>query len=359
MWDVVVIGAGMAGIAAAQQLQRQGHRVLVLEKSRGLGGRLATRRVDNQPIDHGCRFFQASDATESELIQRLLQAEILAPWRPIHYDLTTTGQLHRTNSHTYYVAPLGMTAVAKFLAAGLEIQRLCRVTRLTLEGPTWKIDWQNALGITVTTESRSVIAAIPAPQIMPLLSQAGQHHAMPPLLQTLERITLEPVVTVMAGYPLEAIPQPPDSTESARGESLHPGGWMICGQDHNALRWVGLDSSKRLTPTQAVVVLHSTPGFAAPFLGADQVASGGQALLEVAQASLGSWFTLPTWHQTHRWRYGFVHQTLQEPWLGHNDVPRFKACGDWCLGSNVEAAFRSGQKAAEAMAQALTQPAAE
>ena len=54
--DVLVIGAGMAGLIAAAELQRAGRRVVVLDKSRGVGGRLASRRFDGATFDHGAQF---------------------------------------------------------------------------------------------------------------------------------------------------------------------------------------------------------------------------------------------------------------------------------------------------------------
>src|SRR6478672_4303562 len=47
VFDVAVIGAGISGISCAQQLRQVGYRVVVVEKSRGLGGRMATRRVQD------------------------------------------------------------------------------------------------------------------------------------------------------------------------------------------------------------------------------------------------------------------------------------------------------------------------
>ena len=43
--DVLIIGGGMAGLTAASELQGAGCRVLVLDKGRGVGGRLASRRI--------------------------------------------------------------------------------------------------------------------------------------------------------------------------------------------------------------------------------------------------------------------------------------------------------------------------
>ncbi|MFM7188226.1 MAG: FAD-dependent oxidoreductase [Armatimonadota bacterium] len=42
--DVAIIGAGLAGVAAAGDLAAAGKSVLVIDKSRGIGGRMATRR---------------------------------------------------------------------------------------------------------------------------------------------------------------------------------------------------------------------------------------------------------------------------------------------------------------------------
>lgn len=43
--SILVVGAGLAGVTAARELAARGHRVKIVEKSRGLGGRMATRRV--------------------------------------------------------------------------------------------------------------------------------------------------------------------------------------------------------------------------------------------------------------------------------------------------------------------------
>ena len=46
----IVIGAGIAGLLAARQLAEAGRDVTVLDKGRGVGGRLATRRIGEATI---------------------------------------------------------------------------------------------------------------------------------------------------------------------------------------------------------------------------------------------------------------------------------------------------------------------
>jgi monoamine oxidase len=54
--DVLIIGAGMAGLAAARSLARSGLRVLVLEAQHHIGGRVLTRRVGDEVIELGAEF---------------------------------------------------------------------------------------------------------------------------------------------------------------------------------------------------------------------------------------------------------------------------------------------------------------
>ena len=51
--DVVVVGAGLAGLACAGDLARAGHSVTVLEASDGPGGRVRTDHVDGFRLDRG------------------------------------------------------------------------------------------------------------------------------------------------------------------------------------------------------------------------------------------------------------------------------------------------------------------
>lgn len=66
--DVVVVGAGLAGLAAAIRLRERGHQPLVLERSDGPGGRVRTDEVDGFLLDRGFQLlFKAYPAAQAML----------------------------------------------------------------------------------------------------------------------------------------------------------------------------------------------------------------------------------------------------------------------------------------------------
>lgn len=66
--DVVVVGAGLAGLAAALRLREKGHEPLVLERSDGPGGRVRTDVVDGFRLDRGFQILLTAYPTASGLL---------------------------------------------------------------------------------------------------------------------------------------------------------------------------------------------------------------------------------------------------------------------------------------------------
>lgn len=359
MEDVVVIGAGLSGLTAARQLHRSGYRVLVVDKSRGLGGRLATRRLTRPlgttVIDHGCRYLEPFNDAFLSPIATLLAEGVLQPWQPETFSLAAAGSLTSTNPGTLYVAPQGISAVAKAIAPGLTIARQWRASTLTPTPQGWciageslgaggqgssKSDQPNSI------EARAVVVAIPAPQVAALIEAAAQQHGeLREMQQQLETVAFEAVITAIAGYS-------PDQSPRLSAQNT-PGGWLVTGNHHPTLRWVALDSSKRTDSKEPVVVVHSSAAFAASNIDRSDLEQVGKDLMESAAENLDPWLKTPDWMQVHRWRYGFVSKPLNSPLLSSSALPNLVGCGDWCGGGNAEGAIASGHQAARLIAQAL------
>lgn len=396
MWDVIVVGAGISGITAAQRLSQAGYRVLVLDKSRGLGGRMATRRVTwpqgDSPtvaVDHGCRLIERPIHSGESWLTAWINQGLLQPWTPTELTLDANGVVaHRTpqeeGTPPYYDIPQGMSALVKAMATGLSIQRHSRVTQVLPLPQGWRVDWVNdAVGhgvgsgpeATTSLEARALVLALPAAQIVPILTPAVAHQAaLAPLIAAAAAVMFDPIVTVMAGYPPDTpavvsglpamgpafkpgsdVPSPdafPPQESVLNG--AFPGGWMVWGEGHPVLRWVILDSSKRPQPPYPVVVAHSTATFAEAHFDAADLSSVGREMLASATTSLGPWLAQPDWVQVHRWRYGLVKQAHPAEVLYTEAVPTLAGCGDWCVGTGLNEAVISGEAAAQRILEGLT-----
>ena len=102
---VAVIGAGISGLVAARDLVSSGHEVLVIEKSRGLGGRMAARRAEDTVLDHGLPVLEVpSGGLLADLVRDLVPDDV------VHLDGDAVAW------------PAGMTVLPKAMVAGVDVQ---------------------------------------------------------------------------------------------------------------------------------------------------------------------------------------------------------------------------------------------
>jgi predicted NAD/FAD-dependent oxidoreductase len=313
VFDVAVIGAGLAGLSCAKRLHSQGKRVIVLDKSRGVGGRVATRRLYETRIDHGLVSFAIQGTHTEALLQDETIQATLRPWE------------------NGWVVPLGNTAVLKRLAVELEIQTRYCVTELNHARAGWEL--RGATSDAAVIRARGLVIAIPAPQAIALLATLMPSQSQQDILQCLDRVRFDPCMTVMLGYPLSL------------GEQLPRRG--VVAEGNAPLRMVIEDSSKRPNPAQLTLCLHSTPEFAQQYVDRHDWETAIQPLIQQWITQGGPAFQMPLWSQGHRWRYGFTQQALGMACVGQRWPAPLVCCGDWCLGAQIEAAIASGVAASE------------
>lgn len=328
MFDVAVIGAGIAGLTAAQQLQQAGYSVVVLEKSRGVGGRVATRRLYGKRADHGLRYLEPQGEMLGRLVELLCDRHILQIWTDTVYSCES--KIPR------YVAPEGMSAIAKFLATGLEIKlnQRVRAINVTDDQTTWRLDFEAKVDdIPETIDAKAAIVAIPAPQALMLVEPLAESILPTGFVDKLRAIEFDPCLAVMAGYPAQA--------------ELNLDGNSVVFSDNSDIAWIGLDSSKRPNAEFPVFVMHSSAEFAKNHLDAEDLNAAARHLLATATAKLNlSWLDAPAWYQIHKWRYAFPRQFLHSSYLDAEISLPLICCGDWCGGNLVESALNSGMAAA-------------
>lgn len=338
--DVAVIGAGMAGLTCAQLLHQAGYSTIVLEKSRGLGGRVATRRVGEIRADHGARYLEPKGRHLRRLVHVLSVHNIVEPWTDTTYlyEPAKKALTPATSSWCpFYVAPAGMNAVGKFLGTGLEIWLSRRVLAMTpTDQGTWRLNLEASNG-SEAVNAKAVVVAIPAPQAL-MLFEPIQTEIPGDFIAKLRTVEFEPCLSVIAGY----------SRDRQRDLAQREIAWKTVNFPHDEqLAWIGWDSSKRSTAEMPVVVAHSSATFAQDYLEVEDLQPAGQMLLDCAGEYLQSWLNTPEWLQVHRWRYAFASRPLSETCLATTTPMPVVCCGDWCGGNQIEGALESGRAAAE------------
>jgi renalase len=346
MWDVVIVGAGITGLACATTLQNAGYRVTVVEKSRGVGGRVATRQLPLGRVDHGCPVLTQDLQEESPYgtyVESLINNGIVQPWPTDKIDAARFNQNRWSlepaqvlDSSRFYIAPAGMTAIAKALAKPLQIELTQRVTQLRLKDGTWQVSTE-AMADTVQPKSlqaKAVVIAIPAPQALDLCLPLLQAGLADSVIEALQKVKFDPCMTVMAGY-----------APSAPWESL-PWSELQCPNDPIITRII-CDRRKREMPSGPCFAIHSTPAFAAQHLETPDLSAVGQQMLGHIGQVYEPWMAAPELFQVHRWRYAIAASGHPGQPLAANLSQPLWICGEWCVGSTLKQAFEMGLDVAQ------------
>ena len=162
---VVVVGAGVAGLMAAQSLVKNGHDVVVVDKGRSPGGRLATRRIDNATLDHGAQFFTVRESLFESHVAEWIASGVVTEWCR-GFDSTT----QKNDGFPRYRGVRGMTDIAKHLAQGLDVR--CNTLAFSIaRGATSK--WQLKIDDGSVLDADAIIVTCPLPQAYALLVTAS------------------------------------------------------------------------------------------------------------------------------------------------------------------------------------------
>jgi len=162
---VVVVGAGIAGLMAAQSLSNSGHDVVVVDKGRSPGGRIATRRIDDATLDHGAQFFTVRDSLFESHVSEWIASGVVTEWCR-GFDTTT----QNNDGFPRYRGVRGMTDIAKHLAQGLDVR--CNTLAFSIApGATSK--WQLKIDDGSVLDGDAIIVTCPLPQAYALLVTAG------------------------------------------------------------------------------------------------------------------------------------------------------------------------------------------
>lgn len=319
---ILVVGAGMAGATCARYLRDAGYRVAVVDKGRGPGGRMSTRRMDAVRFDHGAPGFAARSPAFREVVEGWIAEGSVVSWHPVPPAVGSC------NIENQFVGRPSMNRIIQQALDGMSVRFNTTVTSVEYAAGQFRVGFQGA-------ESRepydAIVVAIPAPQAAQMLT------AFPALASELGAIKMRPRWVSMVSFS-----RPLDTEREA---------FVWDNIEGSSLGSAWRDSAKPGRDGGELWTLQSTPEFSEAMFDATPDAIAARLLRDFR---LHSALELPSLilNIAHRWRYAVVATPAGKPCVIHDSLPLI-AAGDWCLGPCVEDAWNSGRNAAQAMAELL------
>jgi renalase len=360
--DVIVLGAGVAGLQCARRLAGAGADVLVVDRADKPGGRCATRVFEGQPADYGPLFihgshpgFLAAVAAADGERQEGWPLRVSGQGTPCQPDAFAPFQKRMAFAE-------GVNAFPRALAEGLPIRlnALAAAAGLDDEGVSVTLAGGERLS------ARDLVLSMALEQTAPFVRMLGQAEGARSALGVLEMFASIPCLTLIAGYPLSA--PAPD--------------WDICyPEDEPALLLMSNESSKRpaarmprstvaarmprstvaarmprstVAATARILVFQASARWSAKRIGQPKE-EWSRELLGIVSRRLGPWAGSPSWTHPHRWRYGRLDRAneLTGPLELKTGKARIGIAGDlFSPGGGLQAAWLSGDRLGARLADA-------
>ncbi|RYF33808.1 MAG: FAD-dependent oxidoreductase [Comamonadaceae bacterium] len=327
-----IVGAGIAGIAAARTLVQAGHKVTVLEREPQVGGRMASDSTQFGRFDSGAQYFTVRDAR----FQRALETSpgICRPWSANAVRvLDPHGRVAEAALPTreaHWVAQPGMDALVAHWSAPLGASvvtdtHVVKVERDNLNAEQWQLHTSGVDdSVHVYSGFDAVLLAVPPSRVRQLL---GKH--APAVVAKIDKVRIAPCWTLMIAFP---------QANQANMSHLGPQ-WNAARSTHHRVAWLTRESSKPGRERIERWTLQASPSWSEEHLRDD---SGRieQKLLRAFSEITGI-RAEPSYARTRCWPEAQTQVPLGQPHLWDGKA-RVGVAGDWCTGHRVEDAFLSG-----------------
>jgi renalase len=323
---IAIIGTGIAGLSAAQALQKAGHSVHLFDKSRGVGGRMSSKRSDAGSLDLGAQYFTARDRRFVAQVQQWQAAGCVEQWTPLLFNASEGRLSPSPDEQTRWVGTPRMSDIPKAMLGDIPAVFSCRITEVFRGTRYWHL--LDAEGASHGPFSQVVIA-VPAPQATALLASA------PKLAAAAAGVVMEPTWAVALAF------------DTALDTPMQG-----CFVQDSPLDWLARNRSKPgRNCEQDTWVLHATSSWSKEHIDLPK-----EAVIEHLHGAFAELVACvmpaPAFSIAHRWLYARPAGSREWGALADADLGLY-ACGDWCMSGRVEGAWLSGQEAARRLLEHL------
>ncbi|MEJ8566079.1 NAD(P)/FAD-dependent oxidoreductase [Elongatibacter sediminis] len=322
--DVIVIGAGMAGVSAARVLTSRGLNITLVDKARGAGGRMSTRRHDEWRFDHGAQYFTARNPEFKRLVDTWIEARKVYSWTARIAVASRRGIKAAADSTERFIPVPGMNALCSDAARQLPDVRFgWKCVEATRDGDFWRLTSEDGH----TLRTRALLLTLPP-------DQAAQLVGFKSIRRTARFVNMRPCWTLMTVFDRPLLAD-----------------YDAAFVNSGPLSWICAQSARPGRPEDHAWVLQAGPEWSQRHLESDPESVTKQ-LLAAVQELPGRLDARPVHTRAHRWRYALAENPLHDGLItvdGHSLV----LAGDWLCGSRVEGAWTSGACAARYIADSL------
>ena len=354
--SLLIVGAGAAGLAAAFALRDRAVRVTVVEKSRGVSGRAATRWRDVDGVrwryDHGAQYVSPEpDGRAATLLRDELASEGLVPVDGAVWPFDDDGTLRPDRARdgglrwTYLDGIAEVGRRLRDATPGLDLRTRTRVDRIARRGGRWIAITDDGQTVSATGDTfDAVLLTPPGPQSAHLLRSSDLDRQ---LVAALDAVPYRSQFTVAWGF----------DTPVEKPADVYA---LVNATDHGAaggaheVAWLAYESDKpNRAPEGATLVLaQMSPAWTQAHYDhdtTDVVAAATRAV----ESLVG---TLPAalWTDTQRWRYALPDAPLAPQAVEQAEAQRLFLAGDLTAGTGrVHLALEEGLAVADRIATAL------
>ena len=343
--DVGIVGAGAAAAAATHVVDETVPEasVTVLEKSRGVCGRAATRRRDGCRYDYGANYVQSEDDRVVDLLTETLSTEGLVDvTEPIYtFDVSGAVSEGRPPDGHKWTYREGLTQLAKrlFGDTAATVRRETRVETVARDGEEWHL-------VDADDEAHGpfdvVLLNPPAPQTAALLRNAAWDGETPAALaDAVDAVPYRTIWTAVLHYPFEL--------DRPYYALVNP------GKDHE-VGWIAREECKagHVPDGESLLVVQANHEWSVERYDADPAENVVALADHVADVLGDERLADPDWTDHQGWRHALPDDGPVPGPLRDAEAEGLYCLGDWVAGeARLHAALRNGLETGERLVHGL------